>query len=114
MLGTVGIYGVVSYQVAQRTREVGIRLALGGRPAAVRGLVIKDSLTVVVLGLVAGLVAVFVAGSAIRALLYGVEPGDPVSLGGSVLLLFVAALTASWIPARRATQVDPSITMRAD
>jgi predicted permease len=114
LLAAAGIYGVVSYQVAQRTREMGIRLALGGRPTAVRALVMKDSLGIVVLGLAAGLVAVFAAGSAIRALLYGVEPGDPVSLGVSVLLLFVAALTASWIPARRSTRVDPAITMRGD
>lgn len=114
VLAAAGIYSVVSYQVAQRTREMGIRLALGGEPSAVRGLVMKDSMRVVALGLVAGLAGVLVAGSAIRALLYGVEPGDPVTLAGAVALLAAAALMASWIPARRSTRVDPVITMRAD
>lgn len=113
-LAAAGIYSVVSYQVAQRTREMGIRLALGGEPSAVRGLVMKEAMAVVGVGLAAGLAGVILGGSVIRALLYGVEPSDPVSLGGAALLLAGAALAASWVPALRSTRVDPVITMRAE
>ena len=114
VLSGAGIYGVVSYQVAQRTREMGIRLALGGAPEAVRGMVVRQSLTVVGLGLAIGLVGVAAGGRLIQTLLYGLAPTDPVSLFAAVLLLGGAAFVASWIPAMRSTRVDPIVTMRAD
>jgi predicted permease len=114
VLAGAGIYGVVSYQVAQRTREMGIRLALGGAPAAVRRMVVGQSLAVVGIGLAAGIVGVLAGGRIVQALLYGVEPSDPVSLAGSALLLGGAAWLASWVPAARGTRVDPMITMRTE
>jgi ABC-type antimicrobial peptide transport system permease subunit len=114
VLSGAGIYGVVSYQVAQRTREMGIRLALGGEPGSVRGMVVRQSLGVVALGLGVGLVAVLAGGRLIRALLYDVAPSDPVSVAMAALVLAAAALVASWIPASRSTRVDPIITMRAE
>lgn len=114
VLAGAGIYGVVSYQVAQRTREMGIRLALGGAPRTVRRMVVGQSLGVVAIGLVIGVAGVVVGGRVVRALLYGIEPTDPLSLAGSVLVLGGAAWLASWIPAARGTRVDPMITMRAD
>src|SRR5690606_18821372 len=90
VLAWAGIYGVVSYQVAQRTREMGIRMALGGAPASVRALVLRQSLTVVAAGLVIGLIGVAVGGRVMTSLLYGVKPVDPVSI-----LLAVAALTGA-------------------
>ena len=114
VLAGAGIYGVVSYQVAQRTREMGIRLALGGAPAAVRRMVVGQSLSVVAVGLAVGMVGVLAGGRIVQALLYGVEPSDPVSLAVSALLLGGAAWLASWVPAVRGTKVDPMITMRAD
>lgn len=114
VLAWAGIYGVVSYQVAQRTREMGIRMALGGAPASVRALVLRQSLTVVAAGLVIGLIGVAVGGRVMTSLLYGVKPVDPVSILLAVAALTGAALLASWVPATRGTRVDPAITMRAE
>jgi len=114
VLSGAGIYGVVSYQVAQRTREMGIRLALGGAPGSVRSMVVRQSLAVVGLGLALGLVAVLAGGRLLRALLYDGAPTDPVSVALATLILGGAATVASWIPAARGTRVDPIITMRAE
>ena len=113
-LAGAGIYGVVSYQVAQRTREMGIRLALGGSPSSVRRMVVGQSLTVVALGLGVGVSAVLLGGGVMGALLHGVAPTDPVSLTLAVVVLAGAAALAAWIPAARGTRVDPMVTMRAE
>jgi predicted permease len=114
LLAAVGIYGVVSYAVSQRTREIGIRAALGaGRQALIRH-VLAGTLRVVGIGVVAGLVLALLAGRAARAFLYGVAPTDPVVLLGTPLVLALVALAASWIPARRAASVDPMIALRAE
>jgi len=114
VLAGAGIYGVVSYQVAQRTREMGIRIALGGAPAAVRRMVVGQSLAIVGVGLALGVGGVLLGGRALASLLYGVRPADPASLALAALLLGLAAALASWVPAARGTRVDPMITMRAD
>lgn len=114
ILSGAGIYGVVSYQVAQRTREMGIRLALGGQPSRVRGMVVLQSLAVVAVGLGVGAVAVYAGGSVLQSQLYGVEPTDALSLLAGVLILGAAGFVASWVPAYRGTRVDPMITMRSD
>jgi putative ABC transport system permease protein len=114
LLAGAGIYGVVSDQVAQRTREMGIRLALGGAPSSVRRLVVGQSLGVVGVGLAVGVIAVALGGRVVSALLYGVAPMDPLSVAGATLVLAGSAALASWIPAARGTRVDPMITMRAE
>ena len=114
LLAIVGIYAVVSYTVAQRTRELGVRLALGASPERVRALVLSSALRSIVPGLAAGGVLAISATSAMRSLLYGVTPLDPVALGAAVLILAIAGVGSTWGPAVRATRVDPMIAMRAE
>lgn len=114
VLAGVGIYGVVSWGVARRTREMGIRLALGAAPASVRSLVLGGALRPVAAGLVAGTAGGLVLTRFMRSLLYEVPPTDPVTFSLVPLLLLGAAVLASWVPARRGTRVDPVRAMRAE
>ncbi len=112
LLAALGLYGVMSYTVAQRTREMGIRLALGAQPAALMRLVVGQSLRLALLGLALGLVAALGVTRLLGAMLYGVSPIDPTTLASvSGLLLLVAAL-AGYLPARRAGRVDPMVALR--
>ena len=112
ILASVGIYGVVSYSVAQRTREIGIRVALGARRRDVLGLVLREALRLTALGVALGLVGAFVATRVLRSLLFEVKPTDPATFICLSLLLTFVALVASYIPARRATKVDPLVALR--
>lgn len=114
VLAAIGIYGVIAYSVAQRTREIGIRMALGAQRGDVLGLVLRQSLTVVVIGIAIGLVAAFGATRLLASLLYGVGANDVFTYASVVFLLGTAALLASYIPARRAMKVDPIIALRAE
>lgn len=114
LLAVVGIYGVVSYSVARRTREMGIRLALGADPSAVLRMVMGASLRMVAGGLILGSIGAVLVGRLMRGLLYGVAPTDPVAVLAGVVLLASAAALASWLPARVSTRVDPLVTMRAE
>jgi len=114
LLAIVGIYAVISYTVAQRTREFGVRLALGASPGRVRLLVLLTSMRSVVPGLVVGTALAVAATSAMRSLLYGVSPLDPVALGAAVVTLGLAGMGSSMGPALRATRVDPLAAIRAD
>jgi putative ABC transport system permease protein len=114
MLAIVGIYAVVSYTVAQRTRELGVRLALGASPARLRTMVLVSSMRSIVPGLAAGAALAIAATSAMRSLLYGVTPLDPVALGAAVIILAIAGLMSTLRPAMRATRLDPLIAMRAE
>jgi predicted permease len=114
ILSGVGIFGVVSYTVARRTREMGIRMALGADPGGVLRLVMSAAMRMVVLGLLVGIVGVFALTRVMRSLLYEVSPTDPMALAVSTFLLAGAALLASWLPARAGTRVDPMITMRSE
>lgn len=111
-LAAVGIYGVVSYTVAQRAREVGIRLALGADPGSVRGLVVRRAMTMVVGGLLAGIVGTLVVTRLMTSLLYGVTPADPVTLASVSVLLGFTGWLSCWWPARSGTRVDPVVTMK--
>jgi ABC-type antimicrobial peptide transport system permease subunit len=114
LLAIVGIYSVVSYTVAQRTRELGVRLALGASPARVRAMVLVSAMKSIVPGLAAGGVLAIAATSAMRSLLYGVTPLDPIALGAAIVILAIAGLASTLGPAIRATKVDPLIAIRAE
>lgn len=114
MLAGVGIYGVVAYSVARRTREMGIRVALGADPAAVGRMIVRSSMRLVGGGVVVGVVGAVLASRLLRGLLYEVQPGDPLTVTGVTVLLVGTALVSSWLPARTGTRADPMVTMRAE
>ena len=114
LLSAIGLYGVLSYQVSQRTQELGIRIALGAERRSLLGLIVAQGLKVTLAGLAFGLAGALVAGKAVASLLYGVSPRDPVVLAGVAVLLTFVAVLASYLPARRATKVDPMIALRYD
>jgi ABC-type antimicrobial peptide transport system permease subunit len=114
VLGVVGVYGVTSYLVAQRTREVGVRLALGARPAQVVGMVVRQGMIVAMIGLGAGLAVALVAGRLMTGLLYGVSPYDIATLASVTAVIGAATLIANWLPALRASHVDPLTALRSD
>ena len=114
VLGVVGVYGVTSYLVTQRTREVGVRLALGAQPSQVVGLVVRQGMIVAAIGLVGGLVGALIAGRFMTGLLYGVSPYDLATLAGVTAVIALATLAANWVPALRAAHVDPLTALRSD
>jgi ABC-type antimicrobial peptide transport system permease subunit len=107
LLAALGIHGVVSYGVAERTREFGIRMALGSTPRQVKALVIRGGIGTALIGLLAGMAGAAALASVLRALLYGVAPLDPGVMGAVAALLLTVALIANYVPARRATRIDP-------
>jgi putative ABC transport system permease protein len=112
LLTIVGLYGVVSYSVGQRTRELGIRMALGAQPVAVQRLVLMEGMILVFWGLVLGLVAAVTIAGVLNSLLLGVSARDPLTLGAAVAVLLVTAVAACWAPALRATRIDPMVALR--
>ncbi|MGH7553520.1 MAG: ADOP family duplicated permease, partial [Longimicrobiales bacterium] len=114
LLASIGIYGVIAYSVAQRRREFGIRLALGARIPQVFGQVVRSVGVPVVCGALVGLVASAALGQTVRSMMFGVEPGDPLTLGAALAILALAAAAATLIPARRAARTDPMEVMRAE
>ncbi len=114
LLGLVGIYGVISYFFSLRTREIGVRMALGATPHSVRRMMVLQGLRLVVMGCVIGLVAAGALSSYMGSLLFGVGTLDPRTYGGVTFALLTAASLASWLPARRATTVDPSCALREE
>jgi predicted permease len=114
LLAAVGLYGVMAYSVAQRTREIGIRIALGADLASVVRQVLRESATLVALGTAGGLVAAYLLTGLIRGVLYEIEPADPMTYGLAALLLLGVAVAAAYLPARRAARVDPMVALRAE
>jgi ABC-type antimicrobial peptide transport system permease subunit len=112
LLATVGIYGVMSHLVSQRTRDIGIRMALGAEKRAILGMVFKQGAGLAIAGIVAGLVGASFLTGLMTTLLYGVSPTDIVTLASVAALLGGVAFAASYLPARRATHVDPLIALR--
>jgi len=112
LLAAIGIYGVVSYSVTERTNEIGIRLALGAARSDVFRMVLKQGMIPALMGVSVGLVGAFALARLIRNLLFGVSPSDPTTLFVIATTLTIVALLACWIPARRATRVDPMLALR--
>ena len=114
ILATIGIYGVMAYAVSQRTHEIGIRIALGAQRADILRMTISEGLTLVAFGLTAGLIGAAILTQFVRTMLYGVNPTDPITFVAVPTLLAAVALLACYLPARRATQVDPLVALRED
>lgn len=114
VLASMGVYGVMAYSVSQRTRELGIRMALGAQAHQVLGLVVRQGMTLAVIGLCIGLLAAVGSTRLVAALLYGVNPNDPIVFAGVTLLLALAAFAACYLPARRALKIDPVVALRFD
>jgi len=114
LLACMGLHAVVAYAVSRRTREIGIRIALGALPRDVLRLIMGEGARLLVWGLSIGLVLALVAGFALRSLLYGLSPLDAPAFGLVIALLSASALLACWLPARRATEVDPMTALRQD
>ena len=111
-LACVGIYGIMAYSVADRRNEIGIRLALGAQPRQVRGMILRESTVLAGVGIVVGVAAALGLTRLVKSMLYGIQPYDPPTMLGGVLILLVVALAASWIPARRAARVQPMDALR--
>ena len=114
LFGTLGIYGLISYSVAQREREIGVRIALGATGSEIRHTVVRDGLLLAGIGLVIGVLAAVGLAQLIQSLLYGVSPTDPLTLGGVFALFLGVAAAASFVPAARASGTDPIEVLRAE
>jgi len=114
LLGAIGIYGVISYMVSLRTREIGVRMALGAQSVQVRRMVVRQGLTLATIGVAIGLAAALALSRLISSLLYGITPYDPATLASVTLGLLVVSAVASWLPAMRAARIDPIEALRAD
>jgi len=112
VLAGIGLYGLMAYTVSRRTREIGIRMALGARPGSVLRQVMNETLLLVLFGVVIGVPSAIGLARLIRTLLFGVGAGDPVAIGGAMLVLAAIAVFAGFLPARRAARVDPMIALR--
>ncbi len=112
LLASVGLYGVLSTVVRQRTPEIGVRMALGAAPSKIFALVVSQGLTLSAMGIGAGLIAASILTQAMRTMLVGVRPTDPLTFAGMALFFFLIACVASWLPARRAASLDPTIALR--
>jgi predicted permease len=114
LLAAIGLYGVIAFSVARRTREIGVRMALGARPERVMGMVMRQGFSIVGVGLVAGGVLAAIAAFALRGVLYGVQPLDPLAWGLAFTAMVLAAGLANFVPARRAMRIDPMTALRTD
>jgi ABC-type antimicrobial peptide transport system permease subunit len=114
LLGIVGIYGVISYAVTQRTREIGIRLALGARRGVLQWMFVRSALRLTAVGVVVGMGCAAALMQSMKSLLFGISALDPITYATVPLVLAASAVMASYLPARRAASVDPAETLRAE
>ena len=112
LLATIGLYGVVSFTVAQRTNEIGIRMALGADRGAILGMVLQEAFVLLAIGVGAGTALVLAVGRTASALLFGLKPYDPPTLAIAIAILAAVAVSASYLPARRASKTDPMSALR--
>jgi ABC-type antimicrobial peptide transport system permease subunit len=112
LLAAIGIYGLLAYSVEQRTQEIGIRLALGATATQVKNMIVVQGMRLAVIGVAIGLAAAFGLARLLQSLLYGVTVSDPLTFIGAPALLTVIAILAVWLPARRASRVDPIVALR--
>jgi putative ABC transport system permease protein len=114
LLAAIGLYGVIAFSVTRRTREIGVRMALGARPGGVLSMIMRQGLVIVAIGLVAGALLAAAAASALQGLLYGITPFDPVAWGLALAAMVAAAALANFVPARRAMRIDPMHALRIE
>src|SRR5262249_34086010 len=114
LLSSIGIYGVLAYAVTQRTREIGVRMALGATRAVIMGFALRSGLLLSGIGIFLGILSAFGLTHFLTTMLYGVKPTDPLTFVGVSLLLWLVAALASWLPARRAAHVEPMAALRAE
>ena len=112
VLATVGLYGVISYTVARRTNEIGIRMALGAQRRNIVGMIVREAGILLAVGLLVGAGMTLAASKTVSSLLYGIKPSDPVTIGFAAAALAFVALAASLVPARRASRLDPMVALR--
>jgi ABC-type antimicrobial peptide transport system permease subunit len=111
-LAALGLYGILAYSVAQRSREIGMRFALGAPAARIRGMVLRQVARIAAIGIVLGAIAAWLLGRAAQSVMFGVEAGDPLVLAVAAAMLAAVMLGAAYIPARRASRVDPMTVLR--
>jgi putative ABC transport system permease protein len=114
ILASLGLYAVISYSVSQRTREIGVRMALGAAPRAMQGQILTQTMTLAAIGLAIGIPAAWIAAKAIQGLLFGVVSSDPITFGGAAAVVAIVAGLAGYVPARRASRVDPVLALRSE
>jgi ABC-type antimicrobial peptide transport system permease subunit len=114
LLAAIGLHGTLAYKVARRTREIGVRLALGAQRSSVVGLFFRDALALAVAAVVIGLPLALAAGWSLRAFLFGVAPRDPVTVAGACAVLALTVLIGACVPALRASRVDPVLALRSE
>jgi ABC-type antimicrobial peptide transport system permease subunit len=114
LLAAIGLYGVMSYNVVRRTNEIGIRIALGAQTSTVQWMVLSESLLLLALGVGLGLPLTFAGTKYIKDQLFGLSPLDPMTFCAALLIVSAMTLLAAWMPARRATKVDPMVALRCD
>jgi ABC-type antimicrobial peptide transport system permease subunit len=114
LVASVGLFGVMSYSVARRTNEIGIRMTLGARASDVMGLVMRESMMLVVAGVALGLGGAMAASRLVSNLLFGLTPTDPMATAGAVTVMLLVSALAGYLPARRASRVDPMVALRCE
>jgi ABC-type antimicrobial peptide transport system permease subunit len=114
LVASIGLFGVMSYSVARRTNEIGIRMTLGARTRDVMGLVMRESMVLVAAGVVIGLGAAVAASRLVASLLFGTTPTDPLAMAGAIATMILVSAFAGYLPARRASKVDPMVALRCE